>query len=229
MNENSLTALSPDLWVTEGKCTLVGSVKFGTRMTIVRLQGGGLFVHSPISLSDPLQNEINALGEVQVIVAPNCFHHLFVAEFQKAYPKAKLYVAPGLSKKRKDLQFEGTLSDAPENIWADDLSQAALQGMPVINEIVFFHQKSKTLIVTDLVFNVEDVRSTVIRLLNKLNGIHKRFGPSRLFRLLIRDRKSFKNSFTKIMEWDFERIILTHGDVVESRGKERMKRAFGWL
>jgi hypothetical protein len=92
-------------------------------MTVVRLPGGKLLLHSPIAADPDLVREVTALGTVAYIVAPNLLHHLFVGEWQQACPDASTYVAPGLDTKRSDLAIEGVLGDEPEPGWKDEVDQ----------------------------------------------------------------------------------------------------------
>jgi hypothetical protein len=86
-------------------------------MTIIRLAGGVLMVHSPIHLAQELLFDAGSIGSVRFIVAPNRFHHLFVADWQRAYPNAQTFCAPGLDTKRADLNFTSILGDDPPAAW----------------------------------------------------------------------------------------------------------------
>jgi hypothetical protein len=156
-------------------------------MTVVRLSDGGLFLHSPIRLDGGLRAELDGLGEVRALVAPNKAHHLFADDCRAAYPNAKLYAAPGLPEKRKDLKFDGLLADEPRIEWRGDLEQQRIRGMPMLNEVAFFHPSSRTLILTDLVFNVPKGRTWGIPLVFHLMGAGGRFGPHRFIRWMIDD------------------------------------------
>ena len=87
--------------------------RYGTRMSIIKLDNGGLFVWSPVTLTPDLQTAINDLGDVHVIIAPNSLHHLSIPEWQQAYPNARTFAAPGLADRRKDIAFDGELGDTP--------------------------------------------------------------------------------------------------------------------
>ena len=147
--------LAPNLWVIDRpfKLPYVG-VDIGTRMTCIRLGDGRLFLHSPVKLDPVLRNSLDALGEVRAIVAPNKLHHLFVAEYVRSYPRAGAYSAPSLSKKRPDLRFNGELGDKPQIEWEGQIEQHLFRGAPPLNEILFFHPATRTLILTDLAFNI---------------------------------------------------------------------------
>jgi hypothetical protein len=198
-------------------------------MTVVRLSDGGLVLHSPIRLEGGLRAELDGLGEARAIVAPNKAHHLFADDCRAAYPNAKLYAAPGLPEKRKDLKFDGLLADEPRIEWRGDLEQQRIRGMPMLNEVAFFHPSSRTLILTDLVFNVPKGRAWGIPLVFHLMGAGGRFGPHRFVRWMIRDQQAVRESLGFIMRWDFDRVIMAHGDVLESGGRQKLRDAFGFI
>ncbi len=202
-------------------------MEVGTRMTVVRLASGFLLVHSPIPPTDAIREELSRLGEVRFIIAPNKYHHLYAGEFAAAYPDARLYVAPGLAEKRKDLRFYGTLSDEPEAFWEDSLKQHLFQGIPAVNEVVFFHPASRTVIFTDLVFNFSSDLTPGQKLFALLDGVYEKTAVSRLTRyILLGDRNKARRSADKILEWDFDRVVLAHKDVVHEGGYEAVKKAF---
>ncbi|KAK0358279.1 hypothetical protein LTR94_036056, partial [Friedmanniomyces endolithicus] len=90
-------------------------------MAVIRLAGGDLFVWSPVALTEGLRAEVDALGEVRHLVAPNALHHLFVAEWKAAWPAARIYAAPGLQQKRDDLEIDHELDGAALHIWSKEI------------------------------------------------------------------------------------------------------------
>ncbi len=220
--------LHSDLWVTGSPLRFLG-LEIGTRMTVVRLPGTELLLHSPIAATPDLVREIAALGPVSYIVAPNRRHHRFVGEWQQVYPNASLYVAPGLETKRADLTIAGVLRDEPEPGWKDSLDQVLLGGFPIANEVVFFHPPSATLIATDLAFNYGSSSPPMTRLAFRLAGTYGRLSPTLLERILVRDRAAFRQSLERILEWPFERVVVAHGEVSETGGREELVRGYSWL
>jgi len=223
-----LEKITDNLWVARSPQKFMG-IPIGTRMTVVKLGEGKLFLHSPIPLSPEIREELSREGEPCAIVSPNRYHHLHVGPYFSAYPGARVYAAPGLQKKRKDLAFHGVLGENPEKEWEGVIEQTFLQGIPMLNEVVFFHKDSRTLLVTDLVFNYPPTGGFWIRLYRKLEGCDGRFVVARLIKLLVRDRKALKRSCDRILQWDFDRIIVTHGEVLESGGKGAFRAAVQWL
>lgn len=230
--------LAPDLWIFDQPEFSTGFAKIGTRMTAIKLAGGGLFLHSPIKLDDETRRALDTLGEVAAVVAPSRAHHLFVTDYTKAWPAAKLYGPPGLVGEiadfrarlgaRRDLKLDAVLGDEPQPEWAGEIDQHLFKGAPQLNEVVFFHRASRSAIFTDLVFNVP-ANFKQARIFYTVVGARGRFGPHRLVRQTIRDHKAARESVAKVLEWDFDRVIVTHGDVLESGGKAKFAEAFAYL
>jgi hypothetical protein len=223
-----------ELWTADGQAAagvpgFLRKYDFSTRMTVIRLPDGGLFLHSPVRLDDRLRGELDALGPVRAVVAPNKAHHLFVGDYRVPYPKARFYGALGLQTKRRDLAFFGMLGDEPMPEWRGSIEQRFFRGAPWLNEVVFFHPTSRTLLLTDLAFNVPVGKQWGIPFVFKLMGAEGVFGPHRFIRWSIRDRNAALRSLRTILEWDFDRIIVTHGDIVETGGKAEMKKAFAFI
>ena len=223
-----LTPLAPDLWAATRPLPLpVGDI--GTRMTVIRLPDGRLLLHSPVRLDPETKQALDAIGPVRWVVAPSKVHHFFVGEYARAYPAARLLAAPGLPEKRNDLHFHGVLGDGPPAEWEGAVELHLFRGAPYINEVVFFHAPSRTLILTDLAFNMVRAPRGRARVFCWVVGASGRFGPHRMVRLTIRDRRAARASLQQILSWDFDRVIVTHGDVLESGGKRRVAEAFAFL
>ena len=140
-----LRQLAEHLWVAERPQTFYG-LPVGTRMTVIRLAGERLLLHSPVGLDVELRRELDALGRVCFAVAPNRLHHLHAGEVAEAYPGTRLWVAPGLERKRPDLVFEAVLTDEAPQEWRGEVGQVFFRGRPYENEVTFFHRASRTLI-----------------------------------------------------------------------------------
>ena len=222
-----LRRIEDDLWVADSPMKFYG-LEVGTRMTVVRLADGRLWIHSPIEATDELVAEVSELGDVAFVVAPNRFHHMFVASWQKACPQARTWAAPGLQKKRPDLPFDETLTrDAPAE-WRDTLDQVFIQGIPMISETVFFHRPSGSLIVTDLAFNFQDDAPWLTRWFIRFGGRLGQLAPTILERMLTRDKQALAASLGEVLALDFRRVIVPHGHIVESGGREQLKSGYHW-
>jgi len=223
-----LRAVSDGLWVIDHPFKMMG-IAIGTRTTLIRLANGGLFMHSPGPLDAELIESIDEIGPVHAIVAPNDFHHLFVEENMNAWPEASVFLAPGLKEKRPDLTRAEILGQTAPAAWSDEIEQVWMRGAPKVNEIVFFHRKSRTLILTDLAFNVVEPGPFLVRLFMRINGASGRLASSRLMKGMYRDRAAARAGAEAILAWDFDRLVLCHGDIVETGAKARLSPEFDWL
>jgi hypothetical protein len=223
-----LHELDRNLWIAERPQRFHG-LEVGTRMTVIRLADGCLLLHSPVALDPQLRDALDSLGPVRFAVAPNRFHHLHAGDVVRAYPEARLWVAPGLEQKRPDLAIEAVLDDEAPAEWRDEVDQVLFRGRPFENEVVFLHRASRTLILCDLAFNFGPRSAPVTRLLMRLLRSYGRFGPSRLDPLLIRDRRAARQALERILAWDFDRVVVAHGEVLESGGPEALRAGYAWL
>jgi hypothetical protein len=228
VSSEALTQLAPDLWVATRPLPLwVGDI--GARMTVVRLADGRLLLHSPVALDAGTRGALDALGPVGWIVGPSKVHHLFLGAWTAAYPAAVLCGTPGLPEKRSDLRFGCVLGEGTPPPWGDGLECFLFEGAPGMNELVFFHPSSRTLVLTDLAFNLPPGAPNRARVFHALVGAAGRFGPHRIVRLAIRDRQAAARSVERLLAWDFDRVVVSHGEVLERGGKAGVARAFAYL
>jgi hypothetical protein len=220
-----LKQLAPGLWTADAPLKIVGA-EFGTRMTVVRLGDGGLVLIAPCPIDDGLAQELAAIGPVRALIAPNAFHHFYFGAASKRYPEAACFAAEGVAKKLKEKPAAlGVLGAEPDALWKSDLSQCRIEGAPQTNEVVFFHPASKTLIVTDLVFNFDPAPGGWTGLFLKLAGAHGRLAVSRLMRSMLKDRTKVRESIARIRSWDFGQIVVSHGTIVTRDARSRFAEA----
>lgn len=226
-----LQAFGPEIWLADGSETETLGFRYPTRMAIIRLSDGGLFVWSPVALSADLKAEVDALGEVRHLAAPNSLHHLFLDEWRQAYPPVKLHAAPGLRARRRDLEFDAELSDAPPPDWAGQIDQVVVRGNAITTEVVFFHRQSATVLVTDLIQQFRPGWFTGWRALVARLDLMTAEEPSvpRKFRVAFVDRQAARAAVQRIHAWPVERVVMAHGPPVETGGREVVARAFRWL
>jgi hypothetical protein len=223
-----LCEVAENIWIAERPQRFYG-LEVGTRMTVIRLADGSLLLHSAVALDPELRRELDSIGRVCFAVAPNRVHHLYAGKVAEAYPGARLWVAPGLERKRPDLVYVGVLGDEAPAEWKDEVDQVFFRGRPYENEVVFLHRASRTLIMCDLAFNFGPRAAAPTRLLMRLLRSYGRFGPSKLDPLFIRDRRAARQSLERILAWDFDRVVVAHGDVLESGGREALRQGYSWL
>lgn len=220
-----LHGLGEGLWVAQAPLRVLG-VDAGRRMSVVLLPGGGLLVHSPAPLTTRLRAALDARGDVRFVVPASHLHgHLFMEQYVAAYPRAQLLAAPGLRRKRRDLRFAADLGERPDPRWQPVLDQAVVHGNPFVTEVVLFHRPTRALLVGDLVWNVTERSPRSTRLWAGGGGVR----PTRALRLAVRDRAAARRSLDRILAWEIERIVIGHGEMVESGGREALRSAYAWL
>lgn len=226
-----LNPFGPEIWLADGPAVAVAGFSYPTRMAVIRLPGGALFIWSPVSLSDELRRAIDALGEVRHLVAPNSLHHLFLGEWHRAYPQAALHAAPGLRKRRPDLDFSGDLTDFPALPWAGEIDQVPVRGNWITTEVVFFHHRSGTVLFTDLIQHFHPGRFTGWRaMVARLDGMtgHEP-GVPRKFRYAFVNRGAARGALRHILAWPCDKVVMAHASPVEQAGRAFIARAFRWL
>ena len=223
-----LRRLAADLWVAERPQRFYG-LEVGTRMTAIRLADGSLLLHSPVALDAGLRSELDAIGRVRFAVAPNRVHHLYAGRVAESYPDARLWVGPGVERKRPDLVHVAILGDEAPVEWRGQVDQVFFRGRPYENEVVFVHRASRTLLLCDLAFNFGPRAALPTRWLMRLIRSYGRFGPSTLDPWLIRDRGAARASLERILAWDFDRVVVAHGEVLERGGRQALREGYRWL
>ena len=224
----SLVPLAPDLWELNAPLSVAG-MKLDHRMTVARLPNGELWIHSPVAHSAALDAELARHGKIAHVVAPSGMHDTYLEGWFAAQPNARFHACRALARARPDLKFTDTLSHVPPAAWSEVFDQHVMQGMPRIDEVVFLHRATRTLVLTDLVFNLGPDMPFLSRVLLKLNDCDCKFTASRLMKSTIKDRAAFRRSLDHVLSWDFDAIVLSHGANISSGGKVMLREAFAFL
>lgn len=227
----ALQAVAEDVWVVAGEPVRFPGVLFPTQMVVVRLPDGGLWLNSPVGRSEAIAEAVDALGPVREIVCPNSFHHLFVGAWVEAWPDARLYAAPGLRKKRPDLEFEADLVDELPDAWAAVIDQRCFRGNRIMEEFVFLHRATRTLMITDLLVNLRvDDFPAPARWFASFDGIRApNGGTPRLYRWTQRSREAARECVEWMIGSRPERILFPHGEPFEGEPAEVLREKFAWV
>ena len=217
------------IWIKEYPIHYAGT-HFNSRMTIVRLANGNLFIHSPCEIDEPTKQAIEILGKVEFIVAPGSYHHLHVASAQQAFPEAETFICPGIERKNPDIDFDWLLGDRPDERWQADFEQVLVRGNKYIWEVAFYHKTTKTLILVDLIENftdeTEDVNWSLELWFKAVFRMWDNPKPAPEYQMGWKDKKAAARSLKKILDWDFDRIIISHGDLIEENAKDIALKAW---
>ena len=227
-----LEQLDNNLWVAQQPFNYLG-LEVGTRMTVVRLNNGNLAVISPIEITTEIQRQIDSLGPVVHIIAPNLYHYLYASACKSLYPNATFWGAPELSEKQPALPIDCTIKPDERELWQvleglffDGFKTLGPNGFDSLNEWVFFHSASRTLILTDAAFHYDSSFPLGIRLMARVLGSYNALKPSVLEKVAIRDRQTLQNSVEAVLQWDFDRVVMAHGSIVETGGKEMFRDGY---
>ena len=236
---NVYKPLAPDIGIADGPFEYFAvagmrmPMPFTTRMTVVRLANGDLFLHSPIAYDQSLADELTRMGKVRHLVSPNQWHYAHVGEWQRAFPDAIVWGSAAATRRARarhiDVQFTRMLGADPPEEWRGEIDQTLIPG-GIFKEVVFFHRASNTLILTDTVMNLDAAKtnrpwSTVAGLAGMDAPHGGIFFGIRLSLLL--QRKKAATAFETIRSWNPRRIVLAHGDIIERNADKAMHRFFG--
>ncbi|MBP1474901.1 DUF4336 domain-containing protein [Frateuria sp. MAH-13] len=238
---NTLKPVAPDLWIADGPIVRMAaplgmSAPFPTRMTVVRLPDGGLWCHSPIAPDASLFEAVDALGPVRHLVSPNKIHYTHIAAWKRRYPQAVAWASPGVRERaasqRIEVHFDADLEDTAPAAWAGTLDQLRFKGSRAIEEVVFLHRPSATLILADLIENFDaDRLDTPMRWLARVGGVLAPEGKMPLdMRLTYLGHKAEARAcLERMLAWHPQRILLAHGRCFLDHGEAELRRAFAWL
>jgi hypothetical protein len=226
--EYKLTSVAPELWIARHPLVFYG-LRMVTCMTVVRQPSGSLWVHSPIPLNPSLIDSLNALGQIEYVVAPNRLHHLYSSNFVAHYPNAKLHIAPNLATKNPAIRGYPLIQEGLRAPWHEALDSVFIDGNAELNETVFLHRESSTLIITDLAVRLGPWDSFGIRTYARFNRCYGRLGHSFLLRTFFKNRGAAARSLERVLRWDFKRIVLAHGPIVDVEARQQFESAFNWL
>ncbi len=235
---NVYKPFAPGIGVVDGPfefLTMAGvkqPLPFTTRMTVVQLHNGELLLHSPITFDLELARHLQSMGSISHLVSPNQFHYAHIGEWSRAFPDATTWGSPGARRRARargiDVRFDRELEPSPPAAWRDEIDQTAIPG-GIFGEIVFFHKASRTLILTDTIINLElDKISEPWRSAARLTGMYHPKGQIFFgMRLpLVLQRKRARAAIDRVLSWEPERIILSHGQCFDANGRQVLDRIF---
>lgn len=232
---DTLKPVADRVWLVDGPAIRFYGMPFSTRATVVQLASGALWVHSPTRLTEALAVEVEALGPVAHLVAPNWIHYAYIAQWQARFPGAEAWAAPGVAKRAEThgvpIRFDHDLGQEPPEAWAGEIDQMIVRGSNLHHEAVFFHRASKTLILTDLIENFEPAKLPWwFRPLARLGGVSEPGAMPRDMRASFAGHTDqLRAQVQRMIDWAPTRVILAHGRWYREGGTDELRRAFSWL
>jgi hypothetical protein len=224
-----LRAIGQNIWLRDGPVVRAYGLPFPTRMAVVRLDGGELWIWSPIQLDDDLRHEVMALGEPRFAVEPNKLHHLALAQWIAAWPSLRCWAPPGLAEKRRDLRFDGDLTDEEPAEWRGQIDQLLIRGSFFMTEVFFFHRRSRTCLVGDLVQRHDPASLTGWQRWMMSGCVGPDGGTGWDARLSFVRRRRARACITRAIDWAPRQVVIAHGALPTGDGAEELRRSFRWL
>ncbi|MGV1873740.1 DUF4336 domain-containing protein [Agrobacterium rosae] len=229
-----LKPVGDGIWIVDsGPLHAAGAIPLPVRMTVMQLEDGGILLHSPTRYDPVLRQEIESLGPIRHIVAPNSAHWSFVKEWKGPVPDALAWAAPGLRQRRQvkkaHIPWHGDLGAKSLAHFAPDLDQVEVPGIGGFCEVCFFHLKSRSLVVTDLIQNLDDHhQSAMMRLFSKLIGARDR-APLYLRAVVRLKGKPAKAAARQLVALEPKRVIVSHGRYFDRDAPTRLRKSLDWL
>lgn len=225
----TLTAFANGLWTAEADNFIGRLAWFPVRMTVA-VVGDGVWICNPIALDDELVAAVDAVGPVRWIVEPNGFHSKWAQDACDRWPDAQLLCSDAHTRLGTKLPSWSPLDSGQPEAWADVFDSMLIEGSPKVAETVFLHKPSGTLITTDLLFNIHTTKRWMMRWVLGLAGAWKRPMQSRLWRLATRDRAAAGASCRRMLQWQFDRVLMAHGTPLTGEGaRAELTSALHWM
>jgi len=229
---NTLKPVARDIWLIDGPAVRYYGLPYSTRASVVRLDNGDLWVHSPTQLTDDLRDELKVHGPVRHLIAPNQLHYTHLTEWQVAYPDAVTWAPPGVveraAQKGLNLNIDHALGAPAETPWDGQIDQMIVEPSKTHREAVFCHRVSDTLIVTDLIQSFETAKVPArMRPYVWITGVDDSDGkmPAHI-RWRIKKKDVLVDCIDRMIKWRPRRIILAHGRWYTNNAVFELERAF---
>jgi len=200
-------------------------LEIGRRVCLLQLTKGDLVVHSSAPFTEKEIEAITSLGPVRLVLDATTMHDTFSREAQSAFPELPYLVPEGFP-----ANCTGPQAKPIEELDArtdGELQVKQINGLRMLHEYACYHPRSRTLILCDLLVNLEDASGWTHWCMRYLLGVKTWPAFDRAFRLAVANREVFLASLCQLLEWDFDRVVVGHGAVIESDGKRHFREAFG--
>ena len=223
MNRSApMLPLAENLWLLPFPLKLFGA-DLRRNVTLIRLRSGKFVIHSTAPFSAEDVADICSHGTPGWILDGILRHDTFAADGRRSFPDIP-YLAPEGFARLTGIPTQLIIPPPPE--WDGELLALEIQGAPQARDTALLHVPSRTLILTELLFNFSLREPLWTRLLLNL-GVGRHFSPgvSRPVRAGVEDKAAFEQSLEEILAWDFDRIVVGHGDPIPTGGKGALRKA----
>lgn len=195
-------------------------LNLGRRVTLLPISGKRLVVHSTAPFSDNHLRAMERLGRPAFLLDATTMHDTFSRDAREILPNAEYFVPEGFPKKGAGPTAR-PLSEINAST-GSEIQTERLEGMRFLTEYACFHPASRTLILGDLLFNLDQSSGYTKWAMRNLLGVKEWPAIDRPVRMAVKDKEAFVSSLQRILAWDFDRIIVAHGSPIETNGKQHL-------
>ncbi len=223
---SALTAIVDDKIWTLDRPVWFSGIRQRARTTVVRLEDGSLLLHSPAPPTDALVEQLAALGPVRWLLVPNCFHHLGTPAAAARFPEAQVVGPASALRRNKALRLHMDIRDAAFGERVPELEALPLMGVPFLDETVFYHRPTQTLLGTDIVVCAGAKDHWTCRIAARITGFYERLRVPPDVRMSTMDKTAAARSIRAMLERPAQRLIVGHADIIEEGCGERLAQAW---
>jgi len=241
MSSTSIRQINPNILTFTQPFSRSNLFKVGLRGSAIRLANNEVFIINPVNAQEDetlIKSKLDELGKVKWIACPNTKHHLYAKKYKEWYPDAQMIGMEGLPAKKKDLKFDqilGITSSKEKFGYESEIESVYFSGF-INRDVAFYHRPTKTMFVADLLFNLPAIEAySVGKAQASSEKIPKSFmnpwsfwQKAFLFLAGLKNRKEMKKDLKKVSEWEFERIVMCHGEIIEQNAKDAWNSAYSW-
>ena|GEM_PF-2183215 len=213
------------IWASERPVWFSG-VRLRARTSVIRLDDGGLLVHSPTPPTDAWAKQVAELGEVRWLVVPNCFHHLGTPAAAAAFFAAKIVAPASAGAKNRELRIDIDIRDAAFVDAVPEIVLVPLDGVPFLDETLLYHRPTKTLFGADVMLRADESDHWTWRFAARITGCSKQWSVPPDVKHKIVDKAAVARSLRQIQALSIERIVVAHGKVIEDAATEQLVEAW---
>jgi hypothetical protein len=223
--------VADNLWEATTPLKVAPGFHLPTRMLVVEVAPGELLLYSPLELTDEQVASLQSAGSVRWILAPNDYHHMYVAKAARRFPEAQVWGSPRAVSKHSDVSWTGVLTESRPDL-PESVVPLNVEGMSVVNETVLWMPDSRALLTTDLVLNVH-AADRKPWLTKAVLGFFLDYGDrptqGKEYRwFFVRDRDAYRESMHDLVSRDVELLSMAHGELVHTGGAAALKTAVDW-
>jgi hypothetical protein len=226
---NVFEVVVPDAIWTSERPVWFGGVRLRSKTTVVRLSGGALWVHSPGPPTEEACAALDALGDVRWIVVPNRFHHLQAPATAARYPNAVVVGARSAQARNPRLGVAMGADDPRYVAATPELTPIGLDGVPFLDETVFFHAASGSLIAADLVLCASARDHWTWRISARLWGRYGKVRTPPDVRWNTRASQAAAESIARMCALPLRRILVAHADPITDSPARRLAEAWAFV